>query len=188
MQQEHGALVHARYEPYWKHIYTQSQCLPNVFLSLQCTLHAISTAATMTDTTTRVTTTATTTPMIAPELLLGRGPPPVPGGSWDDVSTLVSRMDDSPATGSWPDLQLAARWDKATLVGETPLDSVIDVAVAEDLGASGATDVFDEIELLVTSGTAHSKHTSVTKSNVNEELGTTRMAMCIQHSKHFVYN
>ena len=126
--------------------------------------------------------------MIAPELLLGRGPPPVPGGSWDDVTTLVSRMDDSPATGSWPDLQLAARWDKATLVGETPLDSVIDVAVAEDLGASGATDVFDEIELLVTSGTAHSKHRSVTKSNVNEELGTTRMAMCIQHSKYFVYN
>ena len=45
--------------------------------------------------------------------------------------------------------------------------SVIDAAVEQGLGASGATAAFDEIELLVTSGTAHSKHTSVTKCNGN---------------------
>ena len=78
------------------------------------------------------------------------------------MTTLVSQMDDSPATGSGSDG--AARWDDATLLGETLVDSVNDVAVAEGLGGSGATDVFDEIELLVTSGTAHSKHTGVTKT------------------------
>ena len=139
-------------------------CLPNASFPLLRTLRAISTAATMTETTTRTTTTATTAPMIAPASLPGGVPPPVPGGSWDDVATLVSRMDDSSATVSWPDLQLAARWDDATPLGETLVDSVIDVAVAEGLGASEATDVIDGIKLLVTSGTVHSKHTSITKT------------------------
>ena len=144
-------------------MYTQSLCLPNASFPFLRTLHAISTAATMTDTTNRTTTTATTAPMIAPASLPGGVPPPVPGGSWDDVNTLVSRMDNSSATGSWPDG--AARWDDATPLGETLVDSVIDVAVAEGLGASGATDVIDGIKLLVTSGTVHSKHTSIKKNN-----------------------
>ena len=151
-------------------MYTQSLCLLNASFPLLRTLRAISTAATMTDPTTRTTTTATTAPMITPASLLGGVPPPVPGGSWDDVATLVSRMDDSSATVSWPDLQLAARsdeaarWDDATPLGETLVDSVIDVAVADGLGASEATDVIDGIKLLVTSGTVHSKHTSITKT------------------------
>ena len=186
VQQGHGALVHARHEPYWKPMYAQSLCLPNASFPLRRTLHAISTAATMTDTTTRTTTTATTAPMIAPASLPGGAPPPAAGRSWDDVTTLVSwiapaslpggarppvagrswdvvttlvsRMDDSPATGSWPGFDVAARWDDATLLGETLLDSVIDVAVVEGLGASGATDVIDGTKLLVTSDTVRSKY------------------------------
>ena len=171
-------------------MYTQSLCLPNASFPVLRTLNAISTAAIMTDTTTRAITTATTAPMIAPASLPGGAPPPaagrswddvttlvswiapaslprgasppVAGRSWDDVTTLVSRMDDSPATESWSDG--AARWDDATLLGETLVDSVIDEAVAEGLGASGATDVIEGTKLLVTSGTAHSKYMSITKT------------------------
>ena len=115
-------------------MYTQSLCLPNASFPVLRTLNAISTAAIMTDTTTRAITTATTAPMIAPASLPGGAPPPVPGRSWDDVTTLVSWMDDSPATESWSDG--AARWDDVTLPGETLVGSVIDVAVAEGLGES----------------------------------------------------
>ena len=153
-------------------MYTQSLCLPNASFPVLRTLNAISTAAIMTDTTTRAITTATTAPMIAPASLPGGAPPPAAGGGWDDVTTVVSRMDDSSATGSWPDV--AARWDKATLLGETLVDSVIDVAVAEGLGASGATDVIDGTKMLVTSGTVHSKHMSITKQ-WNKEFAQERL-------------
>ena len=141
-------------------MYTQSQCSPNASFPLLCTLHAISTAAIMTDTTTRAITTATTAPMIAPASLPGGVPPPaagrswddvtalvswvapaslprgasppVAGGSWEDVTTLVSQMDDSSATGSWSDG--ATKWDDATLLGETLVGSV-NVAETEVLGA-----------------------------------------------------
>ena len=107
-------------------MYAQSLCLPNASFPLLRTLHAISTAAIMTDTTTRAITTATTAPMIAPASLPGGAPPPAAGRSWDDVT---------------------------------------------------CDDVIDWTKLLVTSGTVHSKHTNITESNGNEELGTRRTAV-----------
>ena len=131
-------------------------CLPvNVFFSLLFTLHAISTAATMTAPTTRTTTTATTAPMIAPGPLPEGPPPPVAGGSWDDVVALLpSGMDDCPA------IDEDARPDDAKPPGETSGAAVIATPAMEVIGEGEAADIRDEMELLMTSGTVHSKHRS----------------------------
>lgn len=68
-----------------KELYTRSLCFPNVFFPLLLTLHAIRTAATMTDTTITTATTATTAPMIAPDTFPEGPPPSVVEGSLDDV-------------------------------------------------------------------------------------------------------
>ena len=57
---------------------------------------------------------------------------------------LLSVVDDSPAAG---------RREDATLLNETCVASATDVAATEILGESGAADVVDGTELLVTSGT-----------------------------------
>lgn len=116
------------------------------------TLHAISDAATMTETTTRTTTTAiTTAPMITPDTCVEEPPPTVTEGNWAGSILLLLEVE-SPATESWYDG--AARGDDATLLGETLVSSV-NVAAAEVLGRSGATNVTGVTELLVISGTAH---------------------------------
>ena len=116
----------------------------------------------MTETTNRTTTTATTTaPIVAPDTCVEGAPPTITEGNWAGPILLLSALE-SPATESWFDG--AARWDGATLLGEILVDSV-DVAETEVLGGSGVTGVIEGTKLLVTSGTVHSKHTSITKNN-----------------------
>ena len=131
-------------------------CLPvNVFFPLLLTLHAINEAATTTAATTSTTTTATTAPIIALDPLPEGPPPPVAGGSCNDVVTLLlSGMDDRPAT------EEDARIDDAKPPGETSGDVVIATPATEAIGEGEAADIRDEMELLMTSGTVHSKHRS----------------------------
>ena len=131
-------------------------CLPvNVFFPLLLTLHAINEAATTTAATTSTATTATTAPMIALGPLPDRPPAPVVGGSWDDVVTLLpSGMDDRPA------IEKDARPDDAIAPGETFGAAVIATPATVVIGEGEAVDIRDEMELLMTSGTVHSKHRS----------------------------
>ena len=130
----------------------------NAFPPLLLTLHAISSAATMTDTTMRMTTTATTAPMITSDPL-PKGEPTE--GGWVDGPTwllpptatasgllLCWGVDESTAIGSWPDED--GKWGNATVLGET----LAVVATATD----ERTAEFDETEVLVTSDTAQCKY------------------------------
>ena len=88
--------------PIARHI-TQRHCSPEkAFFPLFLTFRAISTAATMTNTTMRMTTTATTAPMIAADPLPERVrptllPPPTA------ITVLLCGVDDSTAIGSFSD-------------------------------------------------------------------------------------
>ena len=127
------------------------------FFSLLFTLHAISTAAAMTDTTMRMTTTATTAPMIAadplPERMRPTLLPPLTA-----TTVLLCRVDDSTAIGSCSDED--EKWNKSTVLGVTLVANFSDETAADVLRESGAVDVSDETEVLVTSGTAQRKYTS----------------------------
>ena len=153
---------------------TPRLCLPvNVFFPLLLTLHAISTAATTTAPTTRTTTTATTAPIITLGPLPDRPPPPVAGGSWDDVVALLpSGIDDRPAT------EEDARMDDAIAPGETFGAVVIATPATEVTGEDEAADIRDEIELLMTSGTVHSRHRSNTKMGVKSEAQQEQLWVC----------
>ena len=144
----------------------------NVFFPLLLTLHAINEAATTTAATTSTATTATTAPMIALDPLPERPPPPVAGGSCDDVVTLLSSgIDDRPAT------EEDARLDDATASGETFGDVVIATPATEVIGEGEAADIRDEMELLMTSGTVHSKH----RSNLVETHGIGRTGQLLSN-------
>ena len=140
--------------------YCQSLCLPvKSFFPLLLNLRAISKAATMTDPTARTITTATTTPTTAPGPLPEGLSLPFAGESWDDVAVLLlSRMDDISAIGSW--FEEDARWDDATLLGETLVATVVGIAAKEVIGEGGAANVIDRMELLVTSGTVYGRYRS----------------------------
>ena len=62
-------------------------------------------------------------------------------------------MDDISVVGNW--FEEDARWDNATLLGETLVVTVIGIAAKEVIGEGGAANVIDRMELLVTSGTVY---------------------------------
>ena len=90
--------------------------------------------------------------MIAPGLLPEGPPSPAAGGSCDDVVTLLrSSSNDLSAIGRCS--KVDAKWDDATLLGETLGAVVIATPAMEVIRDGEEADVIDRMELLMTSGT-----------------------------------